>query len=63
MNAEEIQSFSQTIAFHPIAAIGGLSILIAIARKKDLDYKEIKKPLKEESKLLLDKSLLEKMKS
>ena len=43
MNAEEIQAFSQSIAFHPIVAIGGLMVLISIARKMDLNYKEAKK--------------------
>lgn len=43
MNAEEIQAFSQSIAFHPLIAIGGLMILISIARKMDLNYKEEKK--------------------
>ena len=46
MNAEEIQAFSQSIAFHPIVAIGGLMVLISIARKMDLNYKEAKKDIK-----------------
>ncbi len=43
MNAEEIQAFSQSIAFHPIVAIGGLMVLISIARKIDLNHKATKK--------------------
>ena len=46
MNAEEIQAFSQSIAFHPIVGIGGLMVLISIARKMDLNYKEAKKDIK-----------------
>ena len=40
MNADEIQVLSQSIAFHPLVAIGGLMVLISIARKMDLTYKE-----------------------
>ena len=43
MNAEEIQAFSQSIAFHPIVAIGGLMVLISIARKIDLNHQATKK--------------------
>ena len=40
MNAEEIQLFTQGIAFHQVFAIGGLGVLISLARKIDLEYKE-----------------------
>ena len=57
MNAYEIQQFSQSIAWHPLVAIGGLMILISIARKMDLNYKElIQSSNNEESPL--DKTLL-----
>jgi len=42
MKAVEIQAFSQSIAFHPVMAIGGLMVLISIARDMDLNYKEVK---------------------
>ena len=40
MNADELQAFSQSIALHPVVAIGGLMVLISIARKIDLNHKE-----------------------
>ena len=43
MDAQEIQSLSQSIALHPILAIGGLMVLISIGRKIDLNYKEANK--------------------
>ncbi len=39
MNAEEIQLLSQSIAFHPVVAVGGTMALIWIARSKDINYK------------------------
>ncbi len=33
MSAEEIQLISHTIAFHPLAVIGGLMVLIFISRQ------------------------------
>ncbi len=39
MNAEEIQIYSQSIAFHPLVAIGSLMILIFIARRNDIKHK------------------------
>ena len=49
MNAEEIQLFSQSIAFHPIVAVFGLSILISIARRNDLEYKVAQQGIIQES--------------
>ena len=40
MNADEIFQFSESIAWHPVVAIGGLMILVSIARRMDLKYKE-----------------------
>ena len=40
MNADEISRFSESIAWHPVVAIGGLMILVSIARRMDLKYKE-----------------------
>ena len=40
MNADEIFQFSESIVWHPVVAIGGLMILVSIARRMDLKYKE-----------------------
>ncbi len=40
MNADEIFQFSESIVWHPVVAIGGLMILVFIARRMDIKYKE-----------------------
>ena len=40
MNAHQISQFSQSIAWHPQVAIGGLMVLISIARWIDIKHKE-----------------------
>ena len=40
MSAEEIQFISKSIALHPIFAVGGLLVLISIARRINIKHKE-----------------------
>jgi len=49
MNADEISQFSESIAWHPVVAIGGLMILVSIARRMDLKYKEDLKVVENDS--------------
>ena len=49
MNADEISQFSESIALHPVVAIGGLMILVSIARRMDLKYKEDLKVVENDS--------------
>ena len=49
MNADEIFQFSESIVWHPVVAIGGLMILVSIARRIDLKYKEDLKVVENDS--------------
>ncbi len=42
MNANEVQALSQSISFHQVVAIGGLAVLLSIARKMDLNHQKQK---------------------